>query len=58
MLGVRRVGVTAAATKLQKRALITYTRGNIQLLNPAGLEATACECYAAVKEIYKRSYRS
>jgi CRP-like cAMP-binding protein len=57
MLGVRRVGVTAAATSLQKRKLITYSRGNIQLLDPAALEDAACECYRAVKEIYRRSYR-
>jgi CRP-like cAMP-binding protein len=57
MLGVRRVGVTAAATRLQKRRLITYTRGNIQLLNTAGLEATACECYGVVKDMYRRIYR-
>jgi CRP-like cAMP-binding protein len=57
MLGVRRVGVTAAASNLQKRRLITYTRGNIQLTNPGALEAAACECYGAVKEIYRRSYR-
>jgi CRP-like cAMP-binding protein len=58
MLGVRRVGVTAAATNLQKRRLITYTRGNIELLDPKGLEATACECYGAVKQMYRRSYRT
>jgi hypothetical protein len=58
MLGVRRVGITAAANKLQKRRLIAYTRGNIQLLDPTGLEATACDCYGAVKEIYRRSYRT
>lgn len=57
MLGVRRVGVTGAATSLQKRRLITYTRGNIHLLDVAGLEAAACECYGAVKEIYRRSYK-
>ena len=57
MLGVRRVGVTAAATNLQKRKLITYSRGNIQLLDPKGLEAAACACYGAVKEMYRRSYR-
>ena len=58
MLGVRRVGVTAAATNLQKRGLITYTRGNIQLLDPKGLEAAACECYGAVKKMYRGSYRT
>lgn len=58
MLGVRRVGITAAATSLQKRGLITYTRGNIQLLDPKGLESTACECYEAVKQMYRRSYRA
>jgi hypothetical protein len=58
MLGVRRVGVTAAATNLQKRRLITYSRGNIQLLDPTGLEATAYECYRAVKEMCRRSYRT
>jgi len=57
MLGVRRVGVTEAAMSLQKRRLIAYSRGNIQLLNPAGLEACAFECYGAVKEMYRRSNR-
>jgi CRP-like cAMP-binding protein len=58
MLGVQRVAVSAAAASLQKRGLITYSRGNIQLLNPPGLEAAACECYGVVKEIYRRSYKS
>lgn len=58
ILGVRRVGVTHAAINLQKRRLITYTRGNIQLLNPKGLEAAACECYLAVKDSYRRIYRT
>jgi CRP-like cAMP-binding protein len=57
MLGVRRVGVTVAAANLQNRRLIAYTRGNIQLVDPAGLEAAACECYAKVRETYRRSFR-
>jgi CRP-like cAMP-binding protein len=58
MLGARRVGVTEAAANLQKRRLITYTRGNIQLLDPPGLEAIACACYGTVKEMYRRIYRT
>lgn len=57
MLGVRRVGVSEAAAKLQKRRLITYSRGNIQLLDSKGLEAIACECYGAVKELYRHTYK-
>ena len=56
MLGVRRTGVTAAAASLQKRGLISYRRGNIQLLDAKGLEAAACPCYRVVSETYRRSY--
>lgn len=54
MLGVRRVGVTNAAGLLQKQKLVSYSRGNITVLDRAGLEAVSCGCYRAVKDTYER----
>lgn len=45
MLGVRRVGVTAAACALHKRGMISYNRGKIRILDRRSLEAAACSCY-------------
>jgi CRP-like cAMP-binding protein len=53
MLGVRRVGVTKAATSLQQQKLISYTRGRITVLDRKGLRAAACGCYVAVTNTYE-----
>ncbi|MGZ5205263.1 MAG: Crp/Fnr family transcriptional regulator [Caldimonas sp.] len=47
MLGVRRVGITAAAGALQHGGLIEYRRGHLTVLDRPGLESAACGCYAA-----------
>jgi len=54
MLGMRRVGITAAAGALQKEGLIAYARGEVTVLNRRGLEATACGCYAAGQLAYSQ----
>ena len=57
MLGVQRSAVTIAAGTLQKRKLICYTRGEINILDRAGLEAGSCECYGELTEDYNRLLR-
>lgn len=54
MLGVRRVGVTEAASHFQDTGLIAYHRGELTVLNRAALENQACSCYVADKEIHNR----
>jgi CRP-like cAMP-binding protein len=49
MLGVRRTTVTVIASTLQEAGLIRYHRGRIEIVDRAGLEARACECYEAIR---------
>jgi len=54
MLGVRREGVTHAASGLQDEGFISYVRGHIKILDRQGLEARVCECYGVVKAEHDR----
>ena len=58
MLGVRREGITEAASKMQAAGLIRYGRGVIQVIDRPGLEARACECYRVVRQEYMRALPS
>jgi CRP-like cAMP-binding protein len=55
MLGVRREGVTEAASALKRRKLISYSRGKIQILDAKGLQASSCSCYQIVKAVFERA---
>ncbi len=55
MLGVRRVGITEAASALQKRGLIRYQRGHILVLDGAGLKKAACGCYQQSLDLYEQT---
>ncbi|WP_339081962.1 Crp/Fnr family transcriptional regulator [Pseudomonas sp. TMP9] len=56
MLGVRRSGVSIAAAVLQERGLISYSRGEIYILDRKGLEHASCECYAALTADYNAQF--
>ena len=49
MLGVRRPGVTVAMGDLQKAGLISHSRGNVTIVNRAGLEKASCECHRTIR---------
>jgi CRP-like cAMP-binding protein len=55
MLGLRREGVTEAASALKRRTLIGYSRGKIQILDVKGLMTAACSCYRIVNTAYKHA---
>ena len=55
MLGVRREGVTEAATALKRRKLINYSRGKIAILDAKRLNESSCSCYQIVKAVFERA---
>jgi CRP-like cAMP-binding protein len=55
MLGVRRAGVTQAARSLLGRGLIRYRRGELRVVDRAGLESAGCNCYRTDLATYRRA---
>lgn len=53
-MGVRREAISMAAHKLQNAGLINSTRGHITVMDRAGIESLACECYKIVKDEFDR----
>ena len=53
VLGVRRGGVTVAATELQAKGLITYRRGRIRVVDEMGLMNNTCECYRFIRNEFE-----
>jgi DNA-binding transcriptional regulator YhcF (GntR family) len=56
MLGVRRAGVSVAQHALQQDGLIQYARGQVTILDRAGLEEVSCECYAVIRERFDQFF--
>ncbi len=57
MLGVSRTTVTLLAGRLQQSGIIRYSRGHIEILDRARLEAASCECYRTINRRVAETYR-
>jgi CRP-like cAMP-binding protein len=54
MLGVRRASVTVTAGTLQRAGFVEFSRERVEVVDRAGLESAACECYGVTREVYDR----
>ena len=54
MLGVRRASVTVTAGILQRAGFVKFSRGRVEVVDRAGLEGAACECYGVTREVFDR----
>ena len=50
ILGVRRTTVTLVAQNLLSSGTIKYRRGNIEIVDRAALETSACRCYRVLRQ--------
>jgi CRP-like cAMP-binding protein len=57
MIGSRRTTITTVAGNMQRQGIIEYQRGHIKILNRAGLESAACDCYRVIRELYANLYK-
>jgi CRP-like cAMP-binding protein len=50
MMGTDRSTVSSAASALQKKGIIKYVSGAVNVVNRRRLEKSACECYAVIQK--------
>lgn len=51
MVGALRSSVSLSASAFKQAGLIDYNRGRLEILDRAGLERRACECYASSRNM-------
>ena len=54
MIGVRRNAISIVAHALRKTGTISYSRGQIEIIDVEALRETSCECHAAIRARQKQ----
>lgn len=57
MLGVHRPTVSTAASMLQQAGLISYSRGQLRVLDAEGLRNGSCECLEVIEREFEKVFR-
>ena len=56
MLGVHRPTVSTAANMLQQAGLISYSRGQMRILDAEGLKEGSCECLEVIETQFAKVF--
>jgi Mn-dependent DtxR family transcriptional regulator len=54
MIGVRRTSVSEVAGELQKKGMISYSRGRLHIQDIERIRETSCECHEELNDHYER----
>lgn len=54
MLGIRRASVNPVLQEFQRKGMLRYSMGEMEITNRRKLESVSCECYEIIRKEYQK----